>query len=86
MITDEEFERIKEEYNIGNIQIGVELSLARKNINDAGNKVSLLWSSSFTIMMIFSFCIRNIFYWTLGNSIWNNFFYSFILVYGYMFN
>lgn len=85
MLTDEEFEKIKEEYNMGNIQIGVELSLASKNMNDAGNKVSLLWNSSFTIMMIISFIVRYLLYRGLGNFVWNNFFYSFIFIYGYMF-
>ena len=86
MITDEEFEKIKQEFESSNIEIGVELSLARKNMNAAGNTVSIIWSSSFTIMIIISFFIRYLLYRWLGNCIRNNFFSITILIYRNMFN
>ncbi len=60
MITDEEFEKLKQEYYAGKIQIGVELSLARKNMNQAGNKTSIIWFASFTIAMLLSFALRDL--------------------------
>lgn len=57
MLTDEEFDKIKQKYYDRKILIGVELSLARKTINEAGNKASILWNCSFTIMIIISFIL-----------------------------
>lgn len=57
MITNEEFEKIKQDYNSGNLQIGVDLTTVKKDMNAAGNKTSIYWEASFTIMMILSFCV-----------------------------
>lgn len=57
MITDEEFKKIKQDYNAGRIQIGVNLSAARNLLRSVGNTSSILWSSSFTIAILLSFVI-----------------------------
>ena len=57
MLTKEEFEKIKEDYNNGKLQIGIDLATVRKDMNMAGNKTSIFWSASFTIMMLLSFVI-----------------------------
>lgn len=57
MITEEDFEKIKRDYSAGNIQIGINLSEARKLLISAGNKTSAVWFSSFTIMILLSFII-----------------------------
>ena len=86
MITDEEFKKIKQEYKSSNIEIGVDLSLTRKNMNAAGNTISLIWSSSFTLMIILSFFIRYILHRNLWNFIWNSFRSVIIFLYRVMFN
>lgn len=57
MFTNEEYEKIKQKYDLKELKIGVDLSLARKSMNGAGNKTSIIWNSSFFIMMIISFLI-----------------------------
>lgn len=86
MITDEEFKKIKQEYKASKIEIGVDLSLTRKNMNAAGNTISLIWGGSFTLMIVISFFIRYILHRNLGNFIWNTFFGIIILLYRGMFN
>lgn len=57
MITEEEFEKIKEDYHSGLLQIGTDLATVRKDMNIAGNKISIFWSASFTIAMFLSYVV-----------------------------
>lgn len=57
MITDEEFEKIKQDYNAGTLQIGIDLAVVKKDMNMTGNKTSVYWNISFTIMMLLSFFV-----------------------------
>lgn len=57
MLTKEAFEKIKKDYKAGILQIGVDLAIVKKDMNMAGNKTSIFWSASFTIMMVISFIV-----------------------------
>lgn len=82
---DIQFENLKQEYNSRNLEIGVDLSLARKAMNDAGNITSIIWNSSFTIAMIISFIIRIILHRFLGYFIWYILFFAFKFIHSHMF-
>lgn len=57
MITNKEYEKIKRDYNSKLLRIDINLAVIRKDMNMAGNKTSIYWSASFTIMMLLSFVI-----------------------------
>ncbi len=58
VLTNEEFENIKSEYQKNNIKIGVELSEGRKFLIDiVKDTICLVWGASFTLIMLISFFI-----------------------------
>ena len=58
IVTDDEFENIKSQYNKNNFKIGVELSEGRKFLIDiVKDAVCLVWGASFTLIMILSFFV-----------------------------
>ena len=84
MITNEEFENIKSEYQKGNLKIGVELSNGRKFLIDiAKDTTCLIWTASLTLIMIisltFEWKLMVLSFFTCLSIMWSYLFYKYIL-------